>query len=113
VKAVFPETSINAQLADQIALDTGATAKYRLYGDTLGPEGVVTGGLRLDGARERRRDGARHDRRPRALQMTSLLRVEGLAAGYGGPPVVDGVTFDLRAGERIGVLGPNGGGKST
>jgi ABC-type Mn2+/Zn2+ transport system ATPase subunit len=45
--------------------------------------------------------------------MTSLLRVEGLAAGYGGPPVVEGVTFDLRAGERIGVLGPNGGGKST
>jgi len=42
-----------------------------------------------------------------------LLRVEGLAAGYGGPPVVDGVTFALHGGERAGVLGPNGGGKST
>jgi ABC-type Mn2+/Zn2+ transport system ATPase subunit len=42
-----------------------------------------------------------------------ILRVEGLVAGYGGPPVLSDVTFDLRDGERIGVLGPNGGGKST
>ena len=39
VKAVFPERSLNAQLADEIARETGATAKYRLYGDTLGPKG--------------------------------------------------------------------------
>jgi ABC-type Mn2+/Zn2+ transport system ATPase subunit len=43
----------------------------------------------------------------------TLLRVERLAAGYAGPPVLEEVTFDLNAGERIGVLGPNGGGKST
>lgn len=42
-----------------------------------------------------------------------LVRVEGLAATYGGPRVLEGVSFDLLAGERIGVLGPNGGGKST
>jgi ABC-type Mn2+/Zn2+ transport system ATPase subunit len=42
-----------------------------------------------------------------------LVTVEGLAASYGGAPVLEDVTFDLRAGERIGVLGPNGGGKST
>jgi ABC-type Mn2+/Zn2+ transport system ATPase subunit len=45
--------------------------------------------------------------------MTPLLRVDGLAAGYGGPPVIEGVAFALEAGERVGVLGPNGGGKST
>lgn len=39
VKAVFPESSINARLAEQIAHETGASANYRLYGDTLGPEG--------------------------------------------------------------------------
>jgi ABC-type Zn uptake system ZnuABC Zn-binding protein ZnuA len=39
VKAIFPESSINPQLADQIARETGATAKYTLYGDTLGPSG--------------------------------------------------------------------------
>ncbi len=46
-------------------------------------------------------------------QLGALVSIEGLAASYGGPLVLDGVSFDLRAGERIGVLGPNGGGKST
>jgi len=41
------------------------------------------------------------------------LSVEDLAASYGGPVVLSGVTFDAEQGERIGVLGPNGGGKST
>ena len=43
----------------------------------------------------------------------TLLRVDGLSAGYGGPPVIHDVTFEIAAGERVGVLGPNGGGKST
>jgi ABC-type Mn2+/Zn2+ transport system ATPase subunit len=45
--------------------------------------------------------------------MTELVDVGDLTVGYGGPPVLEDVTFTLRAGERIGVLGPNGGGKST
>jgi ABC-type Mn2+/Zn2+ transport system ATPase subunit len=43
----------------------------------------------------------------------TLARAGGLAAGYGGPPVLSGVSFALHRGERIGVLGPNGGGKTT
>jgi ABC-type Mn2+/Zn2+ transport system ATPase subunit len=42
-----------------------------------------------------------------------LLVVDDLAAGYGGAPVLEGVSFALEPGLRIGVLGPNGGGKST
>jgi ABC-type Mn2+/Zn2+ transport system ATPase subunit len=42
-----------------------------------------------------------------------LLQADGLAAGYGGPPVLRDVTFTAQAGERIAVLGPNGGGKTT
>jgi ABC-type Mn2+/Zn2+ transport system ATPase subunit len=41
------------------------------------------------------------------------LSVQDLAASYGGPIVLSGVSFDAEQGERIGVLGPNGGGKST
>jgi ABC-type Mn2+/Zn2+ transport system ATPase subunit len=42
-----------------------------------------------------------------------MLKVEGLAAGYGGPLAIVDVSFELSGGERVGVLGPNGGGKST
>lgn len=45
--------------------------------------------------------------------MSTLVTADGLAVGYSGPPVLDAVAFDLRAGERIAVLGPNGGGKTT
>ncbi len=37
VKAVFPESSINPKLAEAIARETGASSRYSLYGDTLGP----------------------------------------------------------------------------
>ncbi len=39
VSAVFPETSVNAELARRIAQDTGASSQASLYGDTLGPSG--------------------------------------------------------------------------
>jgi ABC-type Zn uptake system ZnuABC Zn-binding protein ZnuA/ABC-type Mn2+/Zn2+ transport system permease subunit len=39
VKAIFPESSLSPKVAEAIASQTGATADYSLYGDTLGPEG--------------------------------------------------------------------------
>lgn len=42
-----------------------------------------------------------------------LIEAEELAAGYGGQPVISGVGFSLAAGERMALLGPNGGGKTT
>jgi ABC-type Zn uptake system ZnuABC Zn-binding protein ZnuA/ABC-type Mn2+/Zn2+ transport system permease subunit len=39
VKAIFPESSLSTKVADAIARQTGASADYTLYGDTLGPEG--------------------------------------------------------------------------
>jgi ABC-type Mn2+/Zn2+ transport system ATPase subunit len=48
-----------------------------------------------------------------AVAAAPLVGATGLAAGYGGPPVLRDVTFAARPGERIAVLGPNGGGKTT
>jgi len=39
VKAVFPESSVNPDLAKTIARETGAQVGEELYADTLGPEG--------------------------------------------------------------------------
>ena len=37
----------------------------------------------------------------------------GLAAGYDGRAAITDVTIDVRRGERLALLGPNGGGKTT
>ncbi len=37
VKAIFPESSVSPKLAEAIASETGASADYTLYGDSLGP----------------------------------------------------------------------------
>jgi ABC-type Mn2+/Zn2+ transport system ATPase subunit len=42
-----------------------------------------------------------------------LIVANGLAVGYGGPPVLEAVSVTIHGGQRIGVLGPNGGGKTT
>ncbi len=42
-----------------------------------------------------------------------LLEAEGLRKVYGEQALLDGVTFQVRAGQRIGLLGPNGCGKTT
>jgi branched-chain amino acid transport system ATP-binding protein len=42
-----------------------------------------------------------------------MLVAEGLTKGFGGPPVVDGVSFTLARGSITGLIGPNGAGKTT
>ena len=41
------------------------------------------------------------------------LRFEDVTAGYGGLPVVEHLSFSVREGERLGLIGRNGAGKTT
>ncbi len=41
------------------------------------------------------------------------LSVQGLTAGYGGPPIIDQVSLTARRGAITAIVGPNGAGKST
>jgi ATP-binding cassette subfamily F protein 3 len=43
----------------------------------------------------------------------SVLAARGLTKSFGGRAILRGADLDVEAGARIGVLGPNGGGKST
>lgn len=45
--------------------------------------------------------------------MSALLSVRGLHAGYGESVILQGLDFDLHAGEVICLLGANGAGKTT
>ena len=47
------------------------------------------------------------------IQPKPIITVDGLTKAYAGTPVVDGISFTVKAGEIFGLLGPNGAGKTT
>ncbi|WP_051323637.1 ABC-F family ATP-binding cassette domain-containing protein [Candidatus Solirubrobacter pratensis] len=49
----------------------------------------------------------------RASEAIPQLAARGIGKSFGGRSVLRGAALDVAAGSRIGVLGPNGGGKST
>ncbi|MBN1769665.1 MAG: metal ABC transporter ATP-binding protein [Deltaproteobacteria bacterium] len=44
---------------------------------------------------------------------TPLIRCTKIAIGYSGRVLLDGIDFSLARGEFVGLVGPNGGGKTT
>jgi ABC-2 type transport system ATP-binding protein len=48
-----------------------------------------------------------------AVAAEPVIRVRGLMKRYGDLVAVDGIDFDVAAGEVFGLLGPNGAGKTT
>jgi ATP-binding cassette subfamily F protein 3 len=43
----------------------------------------------------------------------ALLQLRGAVKGFGARTILEGLDFDIEPGARVGVIGPNGGGKST
>jgi ABC-type branched-subunit amino acid transport system ATPase component len=66
--------------------------------DDLGPAGSAPGQTQVTGA---------------STKARSVLKIEGLVAGYGGGDVLRGVSLDVTEGGISCVVGPNGAGKST
>ncbi len=48
-----------------------------------------------------------------ASKPTRALELKAVNAGYDGHDVIKNVSFDIDAGEFLGIIGPNGGGKTT
>jgi len=45
--------------------------------------------------------------------MNEILNVKGLSAGYGPLRVIHDLDLIVKAGERVGIVGLNGHGKTT
>ena len=45
--------------------------------------------------------------------MSKIINIEGIRKSYGSKTVLDGVSFSAEQGQIIGLLGPNGCGKTT
>jgi len=56
-----------------------------------------------------------HDSSPRIspTRIRPLLKAEGLRKSFGGLTVVAGVDLEVQPGEAVGLIGPNGSGKTT
>lgn len=42
-----------------------------------------------------------------------IVSVKNVSFSYGGTPILERISFDIQSGDYVGIIGPNGGGKTT
>ncbi len=122
--AAFPawsEAILDAEEAELARLDKRIATEMQWV-----HKGVTARRKRNQG-RLRRLDSLRAERRARpaatgaakleaergALSGRVVIEAEGLAKGFGGRKIVDGFGTRILRGDRVGLIGPNGCGKTT
>ena len=88
----------------QIAEGTPAEVQREREGDRGLPRRRPQGALKAM---------ARHGRRPAPAATARPAEVSGLKVAYGGIQAVKGVSFEVREGELVSLIGANGAGKTT
>src|SRR3954451_20570879 len=56
---------------------------------------------------------AKYPQSPMTAPARNLVNLKDVAKGYAARTVLEGVTLGVSAGDRIGIVGRNGDGKST
>src|ERR1700733_8450204 len=59
------------------------------------------------------RDGPARSAQREALQRETVLRLVNVSKRFGATPAIEGVSFEVKRGEIVGIIGRRGAGKST
>ena len=47
------------------------------------------------------------------MNTVNAIEADAVSFSYGSEPVLDDISFSIKRGEYVGIVGPNGGGKTT
>ena len=101
----FPHADLLGFPADQAREECAKTAHGARTRSERTPPGMYPSPIGWSGRTLRAAESRRESR------MSVLLSVQGLTKSFGPRPLFADLSLDLRAGERVGLIGPNGAGQ--